>query len=392
MTKNKIIIACDSFKGSCTSADAGSAVKRGMTERFHSVCAESSDDIVVFSLGDGGEGTASAIASSLGYTKKLLTVSDTHGSQISAEYYVSYDNSSAVFDMASCCGIALAEKHDFDIMNASTEGVGQLIRYLAENGVIDITVCLGGSGTSDGGVGALSALGVLFFDSNGYPIKERLCPNNLGLIEYADTAPALRLLDGVKLILLYDSSIPLYGENGSVMMYSRQKGADDTNISLIESNIKHFSRVLDKSRNDLLSFSSTSEGAGAAGGLGYGLSAVGGVLMHGADKVLDILDFDRYLSSASLVITGEGKTDRQSSTGKLPSAIAKRASAFNVPVICLCGIHDADDAIYDCGITSVIQIGDMPMSAADSMSRTLSLLEKTAFDLAGLYPYIKKIL
>ena len=118
------------------------------------------------------------------------------------------------------------------------------------------------------------------------------------------------------------------------------------------------------------------------------MSVVGGKLTPGADFVLDRLGFSDLLPTSTLVITGEGKTDRQSSTGKLPSAVAKRAAEFGVPVICLCGMNEAGEDVYDCGITSVIQIGDGPMSLEESMECTLPLLEKCAYDIAGLIPHI----
>ena len=105
--------------------------------------------------------------------------------------------------------------------------------------------------------------------------------------------------------------------------------------------------------------------------------------------MLDRLGFNDLLPTSTLVITGEGKTDRQSSTGKLPSAVAKRAAEFGVPVICLCGMNEAGEDVYDSGITSVIQIGDRPMSFEEAMERTLTILEKCAYDIAGLIPHIK---
>ena len=259
-----------------------------------------------------------------------------------------------------------------------------MIRRLAELGKREIIVCLGGSGTSDGGVGAISELGVRFFDCHGELITDRLCPKNLRLIHSADLKPAMKLLDGIKLTLLYDSSVKLLGECGAVMMYSRQKGASEDMLPSLEADMAQFSRVLTTPTAD---FSEVS-GSGAAGGLGFALSVVGGKLTPGADFVLDRLGFNDLLPNSTLVITGEGKTDRQSSTGKLPSAVAKRAAEFGVPVICLCGMNEAGEDVYDCGITSVIQIGDGPMSLEESMERTLPLLEKCAYDIAGLIPYI----
>lgn len=378
MIKSKIVVACDSFKGACTSLEAGNAVLRGILKRLPDA------DVTVLSVGDGGEGTAFALGSALGFKKQHFCVSDTHGEPVSAEFYSSNDNTTAIFDMASCSGIALAKAHGLDILHASTAGVGQMIRRLAELGMREIIVCLGGSGTSDGGVGALSELGVRFFDSFGELITERLCPENLRLIHSTDLESAMKLLDGIKLTLLYDSSVKLLGECGAVMMYSRQKGARADMLPSLEADMAHFSRVFTTQATD---FSKVS-GSGAAGGLGFGLSVVGGKLTPGADFVLDRLGFSDLLPTSTLVITGEGTTDRQSSTGKLPSAIAKRAAEFGVPAICLCGMNEAGEDIYDCGITSVIQIGDEPMSLEESMERTLPLLEKCAYDIAGLIPYI----
>ena len=338
----------------------------------------------MLSVGDGGEGTAFALGSALGFKKQHFFVSDTHGDPVSAEFYSSSDNTTAIFDMASCSGISLAKAHRLDILHASTAGVGQMIRHLVGLGMREIIVCLGGSGTSDGGVGAISELGVRFFDCHGELITDRLCPKNLRLIHSTDLEPAMKLLDGIKLTLLYDSSVKLLGECGAVMMYSRQKGAREDMLPSLEADMAHFSRVFTTPTAD---FSEVS-GSGAAGGLGFGLSVVGGKLTPGADFVLDRLGFSDLLPTSTLVITGEGKTDRQSSTGKLPSAVAKRAAEFGVPVICLCGMNKAGEDVYDCGITSVIQIGDEPMSLEESMERTLPLLEKCAYDIAGLIPYI----
>lgn len=378
MKKNKIVVAFDSFKGACTSLEAGNAVIRGILKRLPDA------DVTVLSVGDGGEGTAFALGSALGFKKQHFCVSDTHGEPVSAEFYSSSDNTTAIFDMASCSGIALAKSHGLDILHASTAGVGQMIRHLVGLGMREIIVCLGGSGTSDGGVGALSELGVRFFDCHGELITDRLCPKNLRLIHSTDLEPAMKLLDGIKLTLLYDSSVKLLGECGAVMMYSRQKGASENMLPSLEADMAHFSQVF----SSLSANYAEAYGSGAAGGLGFGLSVVGGKLTPGADFVLDRLGFNDLLPTSTLVITGEGKTDRQSSTGKLPSAVAKRAAKFGVPVICLCGMNEAGEDVYDCGITSVIQIGDGPMSLEESMERTLPLLEKCAYDIAGLIPYI----
>ena len=137
MIKSRIVVACDSFKGACTSLEAGNAVLRGILKRLPDA------DVTVLSVGDGGEGTAFALGSALGFKKQHFFVSDTHGDPVSAEFYSSSDNTTAIFDMASCSGIALAKAHRLDILHASTAGVGQMIRHLAELGKREIIVCLG---------------------------------------------------------------------------------------------------------------------------------------------------------------------------------------------------------------------------------------------------------
>lgn len=377
MKKNKIVIVSDSFKGSLSSFEAGSAIANGVKKRLPYA------ETVVFPTGDGGEGTAYAISSAIGYKKCCFTVNDTNSTLVAAEYYVSADGKCAVFDMASCSGLSYAVTHGLDIMHASTEGVGQMISHLISDGVSDITVCLGGSGTSDGGVGALSALGARFFDKNGAIISERACPTMFGKIASADLSPARLLLKNVKLTLLYDSAVPLLGERGAVMMYSRQKGAADADLVTLEENMEHYSHAI-ASHSDI-----TKQGAGAAGGLGFALSLVGGKLTLGAAYVLETIGFNNALSEAVLVITGEGKTDVQTATGKLTSIVAHEAAKLSIPVICLCGVNESCDELYKCGFTSVIQIGNRPMSAEESINDTARLLEKAAYDIAGIAEFLK---
>ncbi len=375
MKKLKVIAALDSFKGALSSADAGNAVKKGFLRRIPSA------DVTVFSVGDGGEGTADAIISALSAERKYIKVHDTNGDFAEAQYGVYFDGGvkTAVFDMAAASGIKFAAKHNFDIMNASTEGVGEMIRYLASDGCKRITICLGGSGTNDGGSGALSSLGAKFFSKSG-EITERICAASLSEIVSCDLSDVKKLLRGTELTLLYDVAVPLTGENGASMMFSRQKGADEKTVALLEKSMKSFSEVCDSVIGSDLS---KMPGSGAAGGLGYGMLLAGGTLKAGAQFVIDAIGFRVAVSNADLVITGEGKTDIQTAEGKLPKIIAKNSEGH--PVICLCGANNAPDKLYSSGITSVFAIADRPLSLDESISRTAELLEKTAFNIAGIF-------
>lgn len=374
-TKNKLRVtaALDSFKGALTSIEAGDAVRRGILSRVPDA------DVSVFSVGDGGEGTADALICGLGAERKTLRVHDTHGTLINAKYGITPDGKTAVLDMASAASIRFAASHGFDIHNSSTYGVGEMIASLADCGCEHIIVGLGGSGTSDGGIGALSALGALFFDEKGSEILP--CnTSSAGKVFSCDLAPAVMRVKNTAITLLYDTAVALTGESGAVKLYSRQKGAHEDELDALDEAMIRFATVCDSAVGKQVSLY---PGAGAAGGLGYGLSLIGGKLTAGAEFVLDAVGYTENVKHADLVITGEGKTDCQTATGKLPMTVALKAGGK--PVICLCGVSDPVPELYKSGITSVFALADRPMTADESIAQTAKLLEKAAYNIAGLF-------
>lgn len=371
--KNKlnIIAALDSFKGSLSSADAGEAVRRGILARYPDA------QVTVFPVGDGGEGTAEALCLCHHAERHRITVTDTHGSPVTAEYGTAVVNGvrTAFLDMAAAAGIRYAEAHGLDLLRSSTFGVGECIRaILSDGGCGEIVMGLGGSGTNDGGIGALSALGGRFFRRDGSKIE---MPVTASLFELAscDLSVAKALLQETKLTLLYDSGVPLIGPTGATELYSRQKGASEELIPKLETAMIRYAGVCN-------SEAARMPGAGAAGGLGYGLSLIGGKLTPGADAVLSSIGFREAASQADAIFTGEGKTDRQTATGKLPLIVARHA--LGKPVICLCGMAQPVAELYEAGIDAVFAIADGPMTFEESMAHTAQLLEKAAFQFAGL--------
>jgi len=354
--------------------EAGEAVRRGIQKRNPTA------EVKVFSVGDGGEGTADALISCCKAEVFKETVEDTHGCMIEASYgRLNIDGRSvAVFDMATASGISHASNHGFDIMSSSTFGVGQLIKLLINKGYHEIIVGLGGSGTNDGGIGALAALGAIFTDKSGHTIPHP-CTASLVDVCSCNLDPALELMQDIKLTLLYDAAVPLTGPTGASIMFSRQKGASESMVPILENAMNSYANVCD---NSIKKSISTTSGAGAAGGLGYGLSLIGGVLTHGAEHVLNLIGFDKAAELADVIFTGEGKTDAQTATGKLAMTVAKHS--FNKPVICLCGAAEPTEALYSGGISAIISITDRPMELSESISRTTELLEKTAFELTGI--------
>ena len=368
-----ITAALDSFKGALTSSEAGAAVKRGILSRVP-------DAVVrVFSVGDGGEGTADALICGLEAERKSINVTDTHGSPVDAEYGITADGKTAILDMASAAGIRYAAVHGFDIHRSSTYGVGEMLAHLCDLGCENIIVGLGGSGTCDGGIGALSARGAVFYDAN-HRMIDCCCTSSLGKVSSCDLSAAAERLKNRSFTLLYDTAVPLTGEIGAVKMYSRQKGAKEEELDAMDAAMQNFADVCDRAVGcEVSSFS----GAGAAGGLGYGLSLIGGKLTAGAQFVLDAVGYTEDVKSADLVITGEGKTDRQTATGKLPMTAARKADGK--PVVCLCGVSDPVDKLYESGISAVFAIADRPMTADESIASTAKLLEKAAYNIIGLF-------
>ena len=375
----RVLIAPDSFKGALDSASAGEALRRGFYKRRPDA------EIHIFPVGDGGEGTADALNTALRSETRTVTVSDTHGAPVEAALGICTlaGKRTAVLDMASAAGLKYARNHGCDLPRSTTRGVGEIIRYALDQGCAEIVVGLGGSGTCDGGIGALSVLGARFFEASGRLLSDPRA-EDLGRIAAADFSEVRRVFRDTVLTLLYDSGVPLTGEHGAVLLYARQKGAREEELPGMERSMVRFAALCDGIAGHPLSLK---PGAGAAGGLGYGLTLAGGVLTSGADYVLDAVGFGDAAREADLVLTGEGKTDAQTATGKLPLVVCRRAKEVNpaVKTVCLCGISDPPKNLYREGIDAVFALADRPMTAEESMAGTEALLEKAAYNLAGLF-------
>lgn len=220
------------------------------------------------------------------------------------------------------------------IFSASTYGTGLQIRRALDHGCNKIIVGLGGSGTNDGGAGAAQALGVKYYDKDRQPVDARLGPSVLDRIAYVDTDELMPPLGKAEISLIYDVDIPLTGDSGCSVKYSKQKALR----SKISKSLNIISRLFQRHAHASIgSDLSEAAGAGAAGGLGFGLSLCGGVLRPGAEYILELYGFDTLVKDADAVITGEGKCDAQTADGKLPACVARRTKMnSNAPVICIC--------------------------------------------------------
>ena len=360
----RVLIACDSFKGSLSSAQAAAHISIGLRRVYPDA------EIDSIPMADGGEGTALALTSALGGTYHAVRVQGPLGEPVEAGFGL-LPGGEAVMDMASASGLTLVPDGKNDILSASTFGTGQLILSALDKGCRHIYLGIGGSATNDGGLGLAQALGVRFLDSRGNILGDApgcaLAGKHLADVAAVDLSRIDPRLADVGISVLCDVTNPLCGSTGAAHIYGPQKGAGPAVIQQLDEGLASLSRIV---LRDLGLDLADTPGAGAAGGLGFGLMAFTGArLIPGADFLLDASCFDDKARLANLVVTGEGKLDHQSALGKTPARVASRAAALGVPVVALGGaIEGSLDALYQVGITAAEACVCAPMRLEDAMA------------------------
>ncbi len=372
----RVLLAIDSFKGSVSSAQTEEAVAEGMRRVWPDA------EVRALPLADGGEGTLDAIAAR-GGGLSTCEVAGPLGDRVSARMLVDAERESAVIEMAEAAGIGYSPCTESAALAATTYGVGELMLRAVRAGAKTIYIGLGGSATNDGGAGMLQALGARVVDDQGCDIA----PGLAGLEQVAsiDLTPALRALNGARIVVLSDVENPLVGRRGALAVFGGQKGlpTDDAEaLRRYDSWMVGYGRLLDAAiagarAQGLLrvpegarAFGSVLgvPGAGAAGGLGAALLALGAELRSGVETVLDLIGFDERVRDVDLVITGEGNMDEQSAAGKAPVGVARRAKRYGKPVVAVVGGRaDNLDAVYGQGVDLVLPICRKPMSLEDAL-------------------------
>ncbi len=319
----KIVVASDSFKGTLSSLD--------ICNLFIDKLSNKVDHLVCLPIADGGEGSLESISSVIKGKYIEVTVKDLYFNDIKTKYFISNDNK-AYIESASVVGLSLA-KLDNDPSKVTTFGIGELIKDAINKGIKDIYVFIGGTATNDGGVGLASALGTTFINKNG----QSFIPVGLTLkdIESIDNKDASILLKDINITVLSDVSSPFYGSEGAAYKFAKQKGASDEEIKLLDDGLRHLSNIINR---DLSLDISLSPGAGAAGGLGGGLLAFANAKIEsGISELLNIIDFENKIKDADLVVSGEGKLDKQTLDGKTIDGVAKICMRHNVPLCLIVG-------------------------------------------------------
>jgi len=371
---NKIIVVPDSFKGGITSENFCEIAKSAIEKAYPS------SQVIALPVADGGEGTVQALLSTLGGQRITAVVKNPFFEDMES-FYGMLPNNTAVIEMAACAGLPLA-KGRLNPSITSTYGVGQLINHAVKQGCKSIILGMGGSATNDAGCGMASALGVKFYDET-----------DREFIPVGGTLSKIRRIDtkGLKLSVpvtaMCDIDNPLFGEQGAAYIFAPQKGADEGMTEILDDGLRHFAKLV---KTELNTDVDNLACGGAAGGLGAGAFCfLSAELKMGIDVVLETADFDRQLLDADLVITGEGKLDKQSLRGKAVIGIAKRAKAKNVPVIAIVGdIGDDIEEAYELGLSGVFSINRVAVPRENAKLRSKSDLYLT---LENIFRFIKSM-
>ena len=370
----KILLVPDSFKGTLSSRQV-CQVMAGQLRRFFPQA-----QVKSIPVADGGEGSVEAFLAAAGGERRTRTVTGPFGEPVEAFYGILGDGRTAVIEMAACAGLPLAEGR-LNPERATTYGVGELLLAAKEAGCTKAILGLGGSCTNDGGVGAAAALGAKFTRADGAAFVPT--GGTLGEIAALDVSPVAQALQGMELTAMCDIDNPLYGEAGAAAVFAPQKGADAAMVARLDAGLRHLGQV---SARCLGRDFSHLPGAGAAGGLGFGMAAFcGAQLRMGIDAVLDAVGFDSLLPGTDVVFTGEGKIDSQSARGKVVSGVAARCRKAGVPVVAVVGqIGQGFEEMYQQGLTAVFSINRAAQPFAESRFHAGENLALTMENIARL--------
>lgn len=357
MKEYTILAAPDSFKGSIGAIGICSLIEEA-------ACREGNARVVQLPLADGGEGTVEAYLKACGGEKVLCKVTGPDFDSLEAFYGILPDGT-AVIEMAQASGLALTRLRDPS--RTTTLGTGELIAHALDRGCRRFIIGIGGSATNDGGIGAAFALGARFFDEKGalaQPTGE-----GMGQVASMDLTGLDKRLGISEILTACDVNNPLFGKNGAAYIYGPQKGADRQMIEKLDASLRRFANLTREATGKTLE---EVPGAGAAGGLGYGLMAFFGArLESGIDLILEAARFDEKLKAADLVITGEGRLDGQSLMGKAISGIAARCVKRGVPVVALAGsVALTWEELKESGLTAAFSIQKEVTDFETALERT----------------------
>jgi glycerate kinase len=367
----KIVIAPDKFKGSLTGHQFCDAVEEGIKLSIPNA------EILKIPLADGGDGTIEVIENHLDSKRIYTEVLDPLFRPIKASYLYVEDTNTAYIEMAEASGIRLLRPEEQNCTHTTTFGTGQQILHAINNGVKHIILGIGGSATNDCGIGMAAALGYTFKNNEG----KEIIPTGEHLIEI-ETINADQLnfnLDQISIKIACDVTNPLFGLQGAAYVYGSQKGASATQIEALDIGLRHISKLFKSTFNKDVSLVG---GGGAAGGIGAGcLVFLNAEMVSGITLIKSLLKFDEHIKDATWILTGEGKLDDQTSSGKTIQGVLHSAKEHNIPVAALCGSVDISIFIQkQLGLSYVTSTTQEPTTLQNAIKNAYGNLKFTAYN------------
>lgn len=374
----KIVIAPDSYKESLSALEVAQLIQKGFS--LHYPMAE----YHLVPIADGGEGTIDAVIRATQGQRVMLSVMGPLGQPVEASYAITGDGKSAVIEMAEASGLAHVPLAQRDPRITTSFGTGELIKDALARGIRHIILGLGGSATNDGGAGMLAALGLQLLDAKGNLLPlGGLSLKELAFIDSSYFDPAIK---ECHFEVACDVDTVLIGEQGASAIFGPQKGATAEMVSQLDNALAHYAKIVAQTLACDVQAIQNHVGSGAAGGMGFAaLTFLQGRLRPGITLILDLINFAALIADADLVITGEGKIDRQTLHGKAPIGVARIAKAHNIPVIAIAGsLGDGAHLVKEAGVDALVSILNSPCTLEEAYLESRKNLEQTAENVAAI--------
>lgn len=376
----KVVIAIDSFKGSLSSIEAAESIKKGIQKVYEDA------QIKISPLADGGEGTTYALTKGMnGEFRKVKVSGPLENVKVVATYGIIKDTKTAIIEMSQAAGITLVPPEKRNPLRTTTYGVGEIIKDAIKQGCRHFIVGIGGSATNDGGIGMLQALGYDFFDESGNKISQGASACELEHLVKIDDSNVIKELKECDFKIACDVTNPLCGKNGCSEVFCPQKGATDDMVKKMDNWLKNYSILAKKIKPKA---DANYPGTGAAGGLGFAfLTFTKASLESGIDIVLKETKLEELVKDADIVVTGEGRLDKQTVMGKAPIGVAQIAKKYNKKVIAFAGAVTKEARILnENGIDAFFPILREVITEEEAMSKEVSSanLEETVREVFAL--------
>jgi glycerate kinase len=372
----KIILAPNAFKECLSAPKAAAAMAKGINAVLPQA------EIREIPLADGGDGTMEALVSARNGEIVSIQSSDPLQRKIPVQYGLIDNGQTAVIEMALASGLWLLSDSEKNPLKTTTLGTGEMIVDAIERGVTSIILGIGGSATTDAGIGMAEALGYRFYDAQNEPVAP--IGESMSKIKRIDCSDVHSQLKNVKIYVASDVTNPLLGPDGAAPVYGPQKGATPEMVQILEQGLQTVSNCWVSDMNVTIG---DLPGGGAAGGLGAGLVAFcGAEIRSGFDLIAEYADLDHHLKGADLAITGEGKIDASTRFGKVPAGVLRKANAVHVPVIAIAGQLSGDvESLNREGMLALFSIANGPLTVQESMDNAAELISQVCGQIIRVY-------